>query len=68
VRDDNNIFRFYRRLASRSQREVASALGRTQAWLSAIERGVAQPSRADTARLAGELNIPRAAIRKSRKP
>jgi len=68
VRDDNNIFRFYRRLTERSQREVAGALGRTQAWLSAIERNAAQPSRADAVRLADELSIPRAAFRKSRKP
>ena len=53
----NGPIRFFRTLQGFTQGELAMRLGRSQAWLSLIERGHLTPSIADLERLAHELHV-----------
>ncbi len=53
----NGPIRLFRTLQGLTQGELAVRLGRSQGWLSLIERGHLTPSNQDLERLAKELHV-----------
>ena len=53
----NGPIRVFRTLQGLTQRDLATRLGRSQGWLSLIERGHLRPSDEDLQRLAIELHV-----------
>jgi transcriptional regulator with XRE-family HTH domain len=59
--------RLFRALRGLSQAEVAHSIGRSQAWLSQIERGYLEPSSSDLDKLALALRVDASFLTKNTK-